>query len=329
MTLDFASLKKSSGDLEGLSKKLEQLNKANTTSRDSDDRFWQPSVDRAGNGLAVIRFLPAPAVDGDEGLPWVRIYRHFFKGPTGKWYVENSLTTIGKNDPLGELNTKLWATGLESNQAIVRSRKRKLEYISNIEVIKDPKNPENEGKVFLYRYGKKIMEKITAKMNPDEELGDDKVNVFDFWKGANFRLKIRKVDGQRNYDLSEFEAISAHKGGKDKDLEKVWKTEHSLQGLVAPDQFKSYDELKKRLQEVIGGDEEGFVPSTAVVPQTKTEPKTVSALADVGNEKDDLDGETPPFETNVETKASKKKSAPQEENDEDVDALFAKLAQDD
>ena len=214
-----------------------------------DERLWKPELDKSGNGYAVIRFLPAP--EGEE-LPWVKMFKHAFQGPTGKWYIENSLTTLGgQKDPVSDYNSQLWNTGLESDKEIARKQKRKLEYYSNIYVVSDSKHPENEGKVFLFRYGKKIFDKLMAALQPEVE-DDTPINPFDFWEGANFKLKIRKVDGYWNYDASSFENVSALKDNDD-DLNAIWKTQYSLQEFLAPTNFKSYDELKKRLDDVLSG----------------------------------------------------------------------------
>ena len=213
-----------------------------------DDRIWKPVMDKTGNGFAIIRFLPAPK--GEE-LPWAKLWSHAFQGPTGQWYIENSLTTIGQNDPVSEHNSALWNSGVESDKEIARKQKRKLQYYSNIYVVKDGANPENEGKVFLYRYGKKIFDKIMETMQPAFE-DESPINPFDFWEGANFKLKLRKVDGYWNYDKSEFEAPSALFDDDDK-LEELWGKEHSLTAFTDNTNFKSYDELKKRLDVVLSG----------------------------------------------------------------------------
>ena len=213
-----------------------------------DERLWKPELDKSGNGYAVIRFLPAP--EGEE-LPWVKVWKHAFQGPTGKWFIENSLTTLNQKDPVSEYNSQLWNSGLESDKEIARKQKRKLEYYSNIYVVSDSKHPENEGKVFLFRYGKKIFDKLMAAMQPEFE-DETPINPFDFWEGANFKLKIRKVDGYWNYDASSFENVSALKDNDD-DLNAIWKTQYSLQEFLAPTNFKSYDELKKRLDDVLSG----------------------------------------------------------------------------
>ena len=216
-----------------------------------DDRIWKPTVDKAGNGYAVIRFLPAPE---GEDLPWVRYWDHGFKGPSGKWYIENSLTSIGQQDPVSEMNTQLWNSGIESDKQIARERKRRLHYVSNILVISDSAAPENEGKVFLYKYGKKIFDKIMDVMQPQFE-DEQPVNPFDFWSGANFKLKIRQVEGYRNYDKSEFDSSTELFDGDDTKLETVFTSSHSLKEFVDPSTYKTYGELKKKLYDVLGEEE--------------------------------------------------------------------------
>lgn len=245
MSHSFNELKRnSSTSFDKLNQELTKLNSNQTGGR--DERIWTCQTDKAGNGYAVIRFLPAPA---GEDVPFVRLFTHGFQGPGG-WYIENSLTTIGQQDPVSELNTRLWNSGLDSDKETVRKQKRQLNYYSNIYVVKDPANPANEGKVFLFRYGKKIFDKLNDLMNP--QFDDERpVNPFDLWSGANFKLKIRKVEGYTNYDKSEFES-SAPLFEDDDQLEQVWKAEYSLQELLAPKNFKSYDELKKRLDRALG-----------------------------------------------------------------------------
>jgi hypothetical protein len=214
-----------------------------------DDRFWRPEQDKAGNGYAVIRFLSAPE---GEDMPWARLFSHGFKGPGG-WYIENSRTTLGEKDPVSEMNTKLWNSGLESDKDIARARKRRLNYISNIYIVSDPANPQNEGKVFLYRYGKKIFDKINEAMQPEFE-DETPINPFDFWSGANFKLKVRKVAGFVNYDKSEFDSASELFEGNDDQKETVWKTQYALTEFTNTSNFKSYDELKQKLYSVVGED---------------------------------------------------------------------------
>lgn len=246
---NLSALKKNSS-LGKLARALETTTK--TSGSKEDERLWQPEVDSAGNGYAVIRFLDAPAVDGEDAMPWVQVFSHGFQGPGG-WYIENSLTTLGQKDPVSEYNTQLWNSGIEANKEIARKQKRRLTYVSNVLVIKDTANPANEGKVFLYKYGKKIFDKIKEKIEPQFE--DEKaVNPFSFWEGANFKLKIRKVEGYRNYDKSEFDNPSPLFEGDDEKIEKVWKAEYSLKEFLDPKNFKSYDELKSKLDRVLGLD---------------------------------------------------------------------------
>jgi len=246
--MSFADLKRNRQDISKLAAAAEKLGGGEKNY--SDDRIWSPTVDKAGNGYAIIRFLPARA---GQDLPWVRYWDHGFKGPTGRWYIENSLTSIGQDDPVSEMNTRLWNSGREEDKEIVRARKRRLHYVSNILVISDPANPENEGKIFLYKFGKKIFDKILDKMQP--QFQDEKpVNPYDFWEGSNFRLKIRNVEGYRNYDKSEFDR-QGPLFEDDEELERIWKQEHSLAELVAPNQFKSYEDLKKRLNKVLAEDD--------------------------------------------------------------------------
>ena len=244
--MSFSDLKKQS-KLGSLTAKLvKEVEKMSTTSSSDDDRLWKPEMDKTGNGFAVIRFLPAP--EGEE-LPWAKMYSHAFQGPGG-WYIENSLTTIGQKDPLGEYNRELWNTGTESNKEIVRKQKRKLSYYSNIYVVKDPTNPQNEGKVFLFKYGKKIFDKIMEAMQPEFE-DETPINPFDFWQGANFKLKIVKKDGYWNYDKSEFDRVSPLLDDDDA-MEAIWKKQYSLTAITAPDQFKSYEDLERRMKMVLG-----------------------------------------------------------------------------
>ena len=243
--MSFSDLKKKSS-LGSLTNKLVKEVEKMTKTGGGDDRLWKPQLDKTGNGYAVIRFLPAP---NGEDLPWAKLYSHAFQGPGG-WFIENSLTTLGQKDPVSEYNSQLWNSGLESDKDVARKQKRKLSYYSNIYVVKDPVNPDNEGKVFLFKFGKKIFDKITAAMQPEFE-DEEPINPFDFWAGANFKLKIKKVAGYWNYDSSEFARSQALLDDADA-MEAVWKKAYSLEALVAPDQFKSYDELKTRLDYVLG-----------------------------------------------------------------------------
>jgi len=245
--MSFADMKKrSKTDLSSLIKETEKISNPNSNFGDRDEGFWRPELDKSGNGYAVLRFLPAP--DGEE-LPWARIWNHGFQGPGG-WYIENSLTTLGQKDPVSEHNSQLWNSGIEANKEVARKQKRRLNYTSNVYIIKDPANPQNEGQVFLYRYGKKIFDKINDLMNPEFE-DESPVNPFDLWSGANFKMKIRKVEGYSNYDKSEFDSPSALLDD-DERLEEIWKSQRSLKELVSEDKFKSYDELKSKLDRVLG-----------------------------------------------------------------------------
>lgn len=255
---NFSALKRNRGDLAKINKALESSTTNSESNSRDDDRVWQPTVDKAGNGMAIIRFLPGPEVDGDDALPWVRLFSHGFQGPGG-WYIENCLTTIEGKCPACEHNSTLWNSGIEANKDIARKQKRRLNYIANVLVVSDPSNPDNEGQVKLFRFGKKIFDKITEAMNP-EFADESPLNPFDLWEGANFKLKIRNVEGYRNYDKSEFAAPEALFDGDDDKLEAIWKKEHSLKEFVAKDQFKSYDLLKARLDKALGF--EGTVPTT-------------------------------------------------------------------
>ena len=244
--MSFADLKKQS-KLGNLTAKLvKEVEKMNNAGSSGDDRLWKLEVDKGGNGYAVIRFLPAP---NGEDLPFVKLYSHAFQGPGG-WYIENSLTTLGQKDPVSEYNTMLWNNGTDAGKDAARKQKRKLTYVANIYVVKDPANPENEGKVFLYKFGKKIFDKLTAAMQPEFE-DEEAIDPFDFWQGANFKLKAKNVAGYRNYDSSEFARQEALLDDDDA-MEAVWKKQYSLQDFVAPEQFKTYEELKKRMDYVLG-----------------------------------------------------------------------------
>ena len=244
--MSFADLKKQS-KLGSLTAKLvKEVEKMNNSSNPGDERLWKLECDKGGNGYAVVRFLPAP---NGEDLPFVKLYSHAFQGPGG-WYIENSLTTMGQKDPVSEYNSMLWNNGTDAGKELARKQKRKLTYIANIYVVKDPANPENEGKVFLYKFGKKIFDKLTTAMQPEFE-DEEAIDPFDFWQGANFKLKAKNVAGYRNYDSSEFARSSALLDDDDA-MEGIWKKQYSLSELVANDQFKTYDELKKRMDYVLG-----------------------------------------------------------------------------
>jgi len=247
----FANLKRNRSSLDKLTKAIEASTQSSSEAGSKDDtRMWQPSVDKSGNGMAVIRFLPAPAVDGDDALPWVRTFSHGFQGPGG-WFIDNCLTTLNEKCPVCEHNNTLWNSGIEANKDVARKQKRKLSYLANVLIVSDPSNPENEGQIKLFKFGKKIFDKITEAMNP-EFADETPVNPFDMWEGANFKLKIRNVEGYRNYDKSEFADKSALLDGDDAKLEELWKKEFSLKEFTEKKQFKPYDQLKSRLDKVLG-----------------------------------------------------------------------------
>ena len=244
--MSFSDLKKQSSIGSLTSKLVKEVEKMNNSGGGGDDRLWKPEVDKVGNGFAVLRFLPAPE---GEDLPWAKMYSHAFQGPGG-WYIENSLTTLGQKDPVSEHNRELWNSGLDSDKDTVRKQKRKLSYYANIYVVQDKANPQNEGQVFLYKFGKKIFDKIMEAMQPEYE-DETAINPFDFWQGANFKLKLKKVAGYWNYDSSEFAAPSPLLDDDDA-LEALWKKQYSLSALTADDQFKSYEQLENRLKMVLG-----------------------------------------------------------------------------
>ena len=269
MNTSFADLKRSRKSM--YDKIMAETNKVQSGNQGgADTRFWQPEVDKVGNGYAVIRFLPASK---GEDIPWVRLFSHGFQGPGG-WYIENSLTTLNKKDPLGEYNSSLWNRGDEAGKEQARKQKRRLSYISNIYVVKDPAHPENEGKVFLYKFGKRIFDKINDQMNPEFE-DESPVNPFDLWEGANFKMKIRNVEGYRNYDKSEFDAQSPLLDDDD-ELETIWGNQYSLQEFVDPKNFKSYEELQARLNRVLGA---SAVSSTAEEVDEDISPEPRQAAA--------------------------------------------------
>lgn len=294
--MDFDTLKSSSSNFDKLTKALEQNlapEDQSNKNKYQDDRYWKPEMDKTGNGYAVIRFLPS--VEGED-LPWQRVWSHAFQDKGG-WYIENSLTTLSQKDPVSEENTRLWNTGVDSDKEIARKRKRKLSYHANILVVSDPKHPENEGQVRLYKFGKKIFDKITEAMQPafDDE---SPINPFDFWKGANFKLKIRKVDGYWNYDKSEFEGVTAVADNDDK-IKEIWSKEHALKAFVDPSNFKSYEELKEKLHRVITGD------------------RNASTIENV---------KLPP-QSNSTAKSDPVKSQPESSDDDDTLSYFSKLAE--
>ena len=254
--MSFANLKKNRDQISKLLQAAEATGGGGEKKSYEDNRFWKPTVDKVGNGYAVIRFLPA--AEGND-LPWVRYWDHGFKGPTGLWYIERSLTSIGQPDPVGELNSKLWNSGVDADKEIARDRKRRLHYVSNVLVVSDPANPDNEGKIFMYQFGKKIFDKIMDLMQPT--FADEKpVNPFDFWEGADFKLKIRQVEGYRNYDKSEF-ASPAPLSDDDVKLEGYYNSMYNLSEFNDPANYKTYDELKVKLGKVLGEEVNAGAPT--------------------------------------------------------------------
>jgi len=296
MANTFAELRKSRAkDLEKLTEQVSKLNdKSGEKKSYEDTRFWKPVVDKAGNGMAIIRFLPA--AEGED-MPWVQLFSHSFQGPTGQWYIENSLTTLNKKDPVSEYNTMLWNSGIEADKETARKQKRKLQYIANVYVVKDPSNSDNEGKVFLFKFGKKIFDKLNDLMNPEFE-DETPVNPFDLWEGANFKLKIRKVEGYQNYDKSEFESPAAL-SEDDEELERIWKAQHKLSEFITEGNFKSYDELKTKLNKVLNL-EDDVVTEKPSAPVTKKaeKPAEVKKAKTVEDSPpwDDEDGDLSYFE---------------------------------
>ena len=308
--MSFADLKKQSRAGSLTEKLIKQVEKLNSGESGGDDRFWKPEVDKAGNGYAVIRFLPAP--EGCE-LPWAQVWSHAFQGPGG-WFIENSLTTMGQKDPVSEYNRVLWNSGKDSDKEIARKQKRKLSYYANIYVVSDPAHPENEGRVFLYKFGKKIYDKITEAMQP-QFADEEAINPFDFWSGANFKLKIRKVEGYWNYDKSEFDKSSALLDNDDK-LERIYKGLNDLNEFSAAKNFKSYEDLKKRLDYVLG----------AKVP-ARQDPETVEEDQQWEAERR---GESSPNRSTPSFEISRSSAQSDEEDSEDADdalSYFQKLAE--
>ena len=310
--MSFASLKKASkagGTLSKLTQEIEKLNQP-SSGGGADERLWKPELDKSGNGYAVIRFLPAP--DGEE-MPWAKIWSHAFKGPGGQWYIENSLTTLGKDDPVGELNRELWNSGRESDKNIARAQKRKLSYYSNIYVVSDPAHPENEGKVFLYKYGKKIFDKLVEAMQP-AFADETPIDPFNFWKGADFKLKIRKVDGYWNYDKSEFAAPNTLGDYDDERLEQIWKEGYSLAEFEDSKNFKTYEKLKARLDLVLGKTN----PTVKFDAETLEEESPLEDLSEGKN-----------WGKEVSDFREKAVAASPLEDEEDTMSYFAKLAEED
>jgi len=310
--MSFANLKKQSS-LGSLTNKLvKEVEKMNSNGGSGDDRLWKPEVDKAGNGYAVVRFLPAP--EGEE-LPWAKMYSHAFQGPGG-WYIENSLTTMGQKDPVSELNSQLWNSGIDSDKEVARKQKRKLSYYANIYVVKDPSNPHNEGRVFLYKFGKKIFDKIMSSMQPEFE-DEDPINPFDFWQGADFKIKIKKVAGYWNYDSSEFARPGTLGDLDDAELEEIWKKEYSLAELTAAEQFKSYDDLKKRLDYVLGN-----------TPSRRRVDEEVENEDDTrGSYSPDFGSRSKPVPQDLKDELSSLSSSSSTDDEDDAMSYFQKLAE--
>ena len=307
--MSFASLKKASSGGDTFAKLTREIEKINQpqSGGGADERLWKPELDKSGNGYAVIRFLPAP--DGEE-MPWAKVWSHAFKGPGGQWYIENSLTTLGKDDPVGELNRELWNSGRDSDKEIARAQKRKLSYYSNIYVVSDSAHPENEGKVFLYKFGKKIFDKLVEAMQP-AFADETPIDPFNFWKGADFKLKIRKVDGYWNYDKSEFAAPGVLGGFDDDKLESIWKEGYSLAEFEDTKNFKSYEQLQARLNLVLG-------KSAAPAPRVDEQDEAVFDTPVGGFNDADITG----------LRESAVAASPVEDEDDTL-SYFAKLAEED
>ena len=283
--MSFQNLKRNRDQISKLVQAAEATSGGGEKKNYDDDRIWKPTVDKAGNGYAVLRFLPARE---GEDLPWARYWDHGFKGPTGLWYIENSLTSIGQADPVGELNSRLWNSGIEEDKETARKQKRRLHYVVNALVVQDPGNPANEGRVVLYKFGKKIFDKIMDVMQP-QFADETPINPFDFWDGADFKLKIRQVEGYRNYDKSEFSSPSSLYDGDESQLEDVYNKLHSLSEFTDPSNYKTYDELKAKLMRVLGEEasmgaptmkQEAMMNETTPAPSAPVmEPVTAEAVS--------------------------------------------------
>ena len=299
--MSFENLKRNRDQISKLIKAAEATSSGGGDKKSyADERIWKPTVDKAGNGYAVIRFLPAP--EGHE-LPWVRYWDHGFKGPTGQWYIEKSLTSIGQNDPVGELNSRLWNAGNDADKERARAQKRRLHYVTNILVQQDPSNPASEGKVFLYQFGKKIFDKIMDLMQP-QFADEDPVNPFDFWGGADFKLKIRNVEGYRNYDKSEFASPKAL-SEDDSFLEKTYGGLYNLNEFTDPANYKTYDELKEKLGKILGENTDSLGSMNMKQEAQMNEPESPAPLPNV-------------------TEVTSNETS--EESDDDTMSYFAKLA---
>ena len=315
--MSFANLKKQSSLGSLTSKLVKEVEKMNNTSGGADERLWKPEMDKTGNGFAVIRFLPAP--EGEE-LPWAKMYSHAFQGPGG-WYIENSLTTIGQKDPLSEYNRELWNSGNEADKETVRKQKRKLSYYANIYVVQDPAHPENEGRVFLYKFGKKIFDKLTEAMQP-AFADETPIDPFNFWKGADFKLKIRKVEGYWNYDKSEFASPSTLGNFEDDKLESIWNQAYSLAEFEDPKNFKSYEQLQARLNLVLG---KGAAPAPRVDESLEDESEGRGSF----NDPDITPSNQPDWGTEVSNFREKAVAASPVQDEDDTLSYFAKLAEED
>ncbi|AGN33710.1 single-stranded DNA binding protein [Synechococcus phage S-IOM18] len=316
--MSFASLKKASSKGDTFAKLTREIEKLNQPAAGSsaDERFWKPEMDKSGNGYAVIRFLPAP--DGEE-MPWAKVWSHAFKGPGGQWYIENSLTTLGKDDPVGELNRELWNSGRDSDKEIARAQKRKLSYYANIYVVQDPAHPENEGRVFLYKFGKKIFDKLTEAMQP-AFADETPIDPFNFWKGADFKLKIRKVEGYWNYDKSEFASAGTLGNFDDDKLEAIWNQAYSLAEFEDPKNFKSYEQLQARLNLVLG---KGAAPAPRVDESLEDESEGRGSF-----NAPDITGQ-PDWGAEVKDFREKAVASSPVEDEDDTLSYFAKLAEED
>jgi hypothetical protein len=317
--MSFASLKKASAAGNTFAKLTREIDKLNQPAAGSsaDERFWKPELDKSGNGYAVIRFLPAP--DGEE-MPWAKVWSHAFKGPGGQWYIENSLTTLGKDDPVGELNRELWNSGRDSDKEIARAQKRKLSYYSNIYVVSDPAHPENEGRVFLYKFGKKIFDKLVEAMQP-AFADETPIDPFNFWTGADFKLKIRKVDGYWNYDKSEFASAGTLGNFEDDKLEGIWKQGYSLAEFEDPKNFKSYEQLQARLNLVLGK----TAPAARPVDESEEEVLPTGGF----NDPDITPSNQPDWGAEVKDFRAQAVAASPVEEEEDTLSYFARLAEED
>jgi len=307
--MSFANLKRNRTDFSKLVQAAQETGGGQQQQRTGDPRMWKPTVDKAGNGYAVLRFLPPQ--EGQD-IPWVRYWDHGFKGPTGQWYIEKSLSSIGQQDPVGEMNSRLWNSGIESDKEIARERKRRLHYVVNALVVSDPAAPENEGKVMMYQFGKKIFDKIMDLMQP--QFPDEKpVNPFDFWEGADFLLKIRQVEGYRNYDKSEFRSPAALYDGDETKLEAVYDQMHPISEFVDPANYKTYDELKAKLANVLG----------------EAAPRTVKQEVALDDEIPDFEPRTTPPQPQQQSTPQPVATAESSMDDEDTMSYFAKLAAED